>query len=143
MLREKDFLISLAIGQFNRQFGKNLQIADCEIRTIPVRYSAHRSYEVYTSRNDDNVRLHIHMSFGGRDGVRPYTLQVDGTQNGSGVLTDEVYVSVGDIDPYYVNEGIYKFLPLNSTSNMNNFLLMENGDPILLENGQPIVLEAA
>lgn len=141
MLSEKKFLITLAIGQFNRQFSRNILPDDCDVKSIPVRYSADRSYEVFTLLNTDNVRLHIHMMFGGLDEVYPYVLEVDGTQGGTSALTDEVYVSSGHIDYYYLNEGIYKFNSLSFNADNTNYLLLVDGTPLLLENGEPFLLE--
>ncbi len=146
-LTEKQFLIGLALKRFNEQYNRNVQISDCDIRSIPVRYAFVLSYEITSNRLDDNFRLHMHLRMEGSDGLGPYRVEVDSnlTQNAgtTGNTGDEVYVTLGTIDPYYRNQGIYKFRPLNQDPALSNILLLEDGTPLLLENGEEIELEVA
>lgn len=146
-LTEEQFLIQFAVKKYNEQFKKSFDPSVFEVRSIPVRYGCESSYEVSTSRLDDNLRLHIHIRFEGTDGLKPYRLEVDSIlsqlPNSEGTLNDEVFVALGTIDRYYKNNGIYRFRPIGETQNQGNFLLLENGQPILLEDGTPILLEEA
>lgn len=144
-MTEKQFLIDFALRYFNDQYTRKIKVEDCDIVSIPVRYGFERSYQVNTTRLDDNLRLHMHIRFEGYDGLSKYRVEVDsilsqllGNENS---LIDEVYVATGSIDPYYKNEGIYKFRYIGEDPTLNNFLLQENGDPILFESGQPILFE--
>jgi hypothetical protein len=146
-LTEKEFLIGLALRHFNEQYSKNILVAECDIRSIPLRYAFNRSYEIFTKRGDDNVRLHMHIRFEGKDGLSKYRVEVDykltETLGSTGSLTDEVYVTTGTIDPYYIEQGIYKFLPINENILLNPILLAENGVALVLESGNEILLESA
>lgn len=142
---EKEFLISTALRQFNDQYDKTIAVENCDIKSIPTRWSFERSYEINTLRMDDFLRLHIHIRFEGRDGLSKYTLEVDSiaTQlpDSEGTLFDEVFVATGSIDPYYKNEGIYKFRLINLDTTLLDILITEGGEDILLEDGSQILLE--
>ena len=139
MLSEKEFLIKLAVDQFNRQFNKTIRISDCDIVSIPVRFAASYSYEISTVRSDDFLRMHIHLSLGGLDEVYPYTLQVDGG-TGISTLTDEVYVASGSLDPYYIDSGLYTFKPIGIVPITEGIVVLEDGYALLLESGEEIAL---
>lgn len=147
MLSEKQFLIGLALRRFNEQFTKTIRTQDCDIKSIPLRYGFERSYEIFTNRLDDSVRLHMHVCFEGLDGLSKYRVEVDSIQSqlpgSSGSLSDEVYVTTGTIDPYYIHNGIYRFRPINEDPTLIPILLQEFGEEILLENGDQINLEVS
>lgn len=144
-LTEEQFLIRFAVKHFNEQFKKSFNPDLFQVRSIPVRYSCECSYEIYTTRLDDNLRLHIHIRFEGIDGLRPYRVEVDSILSqlpgSEGSVNDEVYVALGNISKHYRHEDIYKFRPINMAAYTRNVLLLENGQPILLEDGSPILLE--
>lgn len=144
-LTEKQFLIGLALRHYNEQFSKNMLVAESSIRSIRLRFGFDRSYEVYTRRGDDNVRLHMHIRFEGTDGLSKYRVEVDykltEIQGATGTLSDEVFVTTGTIDPYYLCAGIYKFLPIDEDVALSPILLAEDGIALILESGDQILLE--
>ena len=145
-LTEKQFLIGLVLRRFNEQYARNILAANCEIRTIPLRYGFNRSYEIYTVRTDDNLRLHMHIQFEGSDSLSNYRVEVDSILTqlpaSSGNLSDEVYVTTGTIDPYYINSDTYKFRPINEDPLAKPVLLIEDNFSLLLETGEEILLES-
>lgn len=146
-LTEKQFLINFGLKYFNNQYTKNVRVDECDIVSIPARFSFERSYEITTNRLDDNVCLHIHIRFEGADGLSQYRLELDSDRTqitgNSGSLSDEVYVATGSIDPYYLTSGTYKFRYIGEDPTLQTFLLQENGFPLLFEDGTPIQLEEA
>jgi hypothetical protein len=145
MLTEKEFLLTLALTKFNEQYNMDLKVSECDIFSIPVRFNAHVSYEIYTSTREDYVRLHIHLLIEGTDGLQDYRLELDPYYlgNGLGNNFDELYVAMGNVEQYYVDQGIYSFLPIVEDSSNSNTLLLEDGNELLLESGEQIVLEIA
>lgn len=145
-LTEKQFLIGLALRKFNEQYSRNIQVADCDIASIPLRFGFQRSYEINTVRTDDNLRLHMHIRFEGKDGLSNYRVEVDSVLTqfaiSTGTLTDEVYVSTGTIDPYYLNNDIYKFRLMNESALDNPVILIEDNFSLLLEDGFELLLES-
>lgn len=147
MLTEKQFLIKLAIDKFNNQYGASLVAANCDIKSIPTRYNADRSYEVFTLRLDDHVTIHVHMKFEGMDSVGDYRLELDSARSqlaeSNLSLTDEVYVATGTIDPYYLNAGVYKFWPINADPTLLGIFIDEDSEDFAYENGEQMLLETA
>ena len=141
-MNEREYLIQQAIGQFNSQFGNRITMEDVEIRSLPARVHFDRSYEVYTRRMDDHLRMHMHLVFGNVDALGAYRLETDTTQVVGG-LGDEVYVAVGQIAGYHVTTGEFKFRYIAGNDEDDLILLLEDGTPMLQENGLPITLESA
>jgi hypothetical protein len=145
-LTEKQFLIGLALRRFNEQYSRNIQVADCDIASIPLRFGFQRSYEINTTRIDDNLRLHMHIRFEGKDALSNYRVEVDSILTqfaiSTGTLSDEVYVTTGTIDPHYLNQDIYKFRLLNENPLDKPVLLIEENFSLLLESGNEILLES-
>lgn len=143
MLTEKEFLLKMALDKYNAQYGLDIKITDCDIFSIPVRYNANVSYEIYTVNRTDFLRLHIHLLIQNTDVLYDYRIESDPYTNRSGEnnLTDEVYVAMGVVDIYYVNTGRYQFKPIAEAYDNSNTLLMEDGYELLLESGEQIVLE--
>jgi hypothetical protein len=152
LLSEKQLLIRLAVTQFNYQFGKSFDFEAFEVRGIPVRASYDVSYEIYTTRLDDNLRLHIHLRFEKADGLFPFRMELDSTltqlPGSTGSLSDEVFTAYGSLDSYYKQNAIYGFQPVSPTTPpvvdpAGNYALLENGEPVEWETGGFVELEAA
>lgn len=139
---EKQFLIGLAIGQFNRQYNKNFHINECDIKSIPPRPFTDRGYEINTLRLDDMVRLHMYVTFGGTRTMGEYTLEVYAPYENMS-LSDETYVTYMGIDRYYIDNGIYKFRELIDDVTLVPIILLESSGALLLESGGFIELENA
>lgn len=136
---EKHFLIDFALGKFNLQFNRNLQVADFDIFSILPTYDTIRGYEIFTLTPGDNLRLRIYFNYGDHDGLGDYRLEVDNSEINSG-LGDEVFVAIGTVDNYYMFSGMMSFLWIPISASAANILLTEEGDPITTETGAYILL---
>lgn len=113
---ERDFLKGLAVNHFNTQYKKTLDKTKCAIRSIPATYSTTHGYEIETVNQADYVRIRMYFNIAGYTHFGKIRVEVDNTHVESG-LGDEVYVMLGEVDPMWVDEGIYKFrwLPEDTT----------------------------
>jgi len=139
-MTEREFLISLALKNYNQQFGKDFRVEDCDIKSLDTRVNYDLSYEVWTNRVDDFLRMRMHLLLSHGDGLGKYRLETDGTQDVGG-LTDEVFVALGRVDRYYKDAGIYKFHPILPDNALLPYILGEDYDPILDEAGEPLFTE--
>lgn len=136
---EKHFLIDFALGKFNLQFNRNLQVADFDIFSILPTYDTIRGYEIFTLTPGDNLRLRIYFNYGDHHGLGDYRLEVDNSEINSG-LGDEVFVAIGTVDNYYMFSGMMSFLWIPISASAASILLTEEGDPITTETGAYILL---
>ena len=137
---EKEFLISLALQQYNGQFAKNFKVHECDIISIPARPYTDRGYEIKTNRLDDQVVLHMFMTFGSATILSPYRVEVQAPQvNHSN--QDERFVTYVAVDKYLLEHGIYKFRALRPTAVGIPVILLETGAAILTETGLYFALE--
>lgn len=142
-MTEKEFLIKKALDQYNSQFGHNIQVADCNIKSLAARVNYDLSYEVWTRRLDDYLRLRMHVLFDRKDSLSRYRLETDGT-SGVGILTDEVFVGTGYIDSYWKESGIFKFPFIYPDDADETAILLEDGTTaLLLEDASAVLLETA
>lgn len=141
-VKERALLIQMAILKYNRQFNHSFKAEDCDILSIPTRVNFDLSYEIYSVRFDDYLRLHIHLTFDNKFGLKDYRLENDGT-TAAGVLGDEVFVAVGTIDRYYRDERIFRFAPIVPSEAALPVILMESSYAILGEDGDFLLLETA
>lgn len=137
---DRQYLIAQAVNQYNTQFAKSLAYDYFDVRSIPTRVNFDRSYEVYSVRFDDYLRLHIHLTFSDSDRLGPYRVETDQT-HAVAALGDEVFVSVGSINRFYVDSGYYKFNTIQADETSLPVLLMESGMALLDESGDYILLE--
>ena len=142
-LSERMFLISAAVQKYNEQYGKAYKPQNFDIRSIATRHNSDVSYEIKSNRLDDNLRLHLHLRFEGMDGMADYRVELDSntTQDGTGNNSDEVFVALGTISPYYREQNIYKFRPLNNIIDVIPVLFKEDNTPLLKEDGTFIMTE--
>lgn len=139
---ERDYLIQQAVDKFNSQFGHKFTVDMFDIKSLPVRVNFDRSYEVYSTRFDDYLRMHMHLSFGDNDGIGPFRLETDKTQV-VGALGDEIYTSVGTIAKYHLTSGEMKFHYMGTDESRLPIILGEDGTGLLQEDGNYILLETA
>lgn len=141
---QKQYILNLMIGAYNRQFRKRFNISDFDLMSITPRVKYRFGYEAFTTRTDDNFRLRAYFNFGDYDYSTLYRLESDGS-GGSGNLSDEVFVCTGTLDRYFFEQGLvkFKFIPPPTNNAPTEILLMENGDPLLAEDGDYILLETA
>jgi hypothetical protein len=93
-LTERQFLMQLAVSQFNSQFGKNIDYNKCAIKSIPPSPDFNIAYEIDTLEQLDFVRLRIYLKFDTRTGLQSYKLYSD-TTHVYAALGDEVWVALG------------------------------------------------
>jgi hypothetical protein len=141
-MTEKQFIIQLAVDQFNAQYNRSMLHTDFDARSIEPNQFSILAYEVFTVRLDDYVRLRMYLEYGPYDNLGPYRLEVDGSTGGVGVLGDEVYVTSGQVDSYYRESGLYRFGLLNVDTATWNILLDEMGNEWITEaTGEFFILE--
>lgn len=139
---EKAFLIGLAVSRFNEQYGRSIDPAGCTIFSIDPNYGEDYGYEIATIATGDNLRLRIYFSLQHLDNLNPYRLEVDTTLI-EGALGDEVYVSLGTVNSYWLDSGTYKFRWINPDPAYFAYLeAVETGDRFKFMNGQDFQLVA-
>lgn len=139
-MTESEYLISMAVSQYNTQYNFSLNTVEFDVRSLDTRVNFDRSYEIYDIGSDNLLRLHIHLIFDNADALGPYSVETDETFR-VGALGDEVFVATGKIDSYYRDNSIYKFLPIIPNETNLPIILQENGLGIESEDGQFILLE--
>ena len=139
---ERQFLIQQAVNTFNGQFGKQFTVEDFDIFSLPTHVHFDLSYEVYSVRFDDFLRLHMHLIFDKVDELKAYRLETDNTHT-VGALGDEVFVTTGKVDSYYRDSGQYRFHPIVTSDAALPVILDETGFGILAESGDFILEEFA
>lgn len=131
-MTEREFIIQLAVNSFNAQYNASIRLSECDAKSIqPNGYSA-IAYEVYTVRQDDNVRIRLYLNFGHHDRMGEYRLEVDGS-DAVGRLGDEVYVALGFVDVFYRDSGLYKFHWMGVDLTSWNIFITEDGQPFINE----------
>lgn len=131
---EKDFLRRLAVDRFNLQYGKNVDYTRCFIHSIEPNYRRELGYEIVTARPDDYLRLRIYFDITEIDSFRPYRLETD-EKFKVGYVGDEVFVSLGTVNPYYRDEGIYNFRWIAPDPELDEVLLYVGGGGVGLMSG--------
>lgn len=137
-MTEADFLKSLAVNNYNKQYSKSFNISDFCVTSIDAITGFKYGYEFNTMVDDDFVRLRMYFNLTQRDYLSPYRVEVNyPSQTGS--LGDEVYVCIGEVDRYYLDSNQYKFRSIDTCG--VNFLLFEDGEIFETEAGEPILFE--
>ena len=131
---EKEFLIKLAVDRFNQQFNKRINPKECTVHSIPRNYQREYGYEVVTRRQDDFLRLRIYFNIVGIDSLRSYRLEVDNSYKVQ-EKGDEVYVALGNVNPYYRDSGTYNFRWIERDLEAETGMLYMPGDFITLMSG--------
>lgn len=131
---EKQFLIKLALDQYNRQYKKNIQAEQCVIYSIRPAYQQKWGYEIATTVQNDFVRLRIYLKPGQYDRLENYRLEVDDKFQLAS-LGDEVYVTLGQVQQGYIDDGIYRFRWIEDTYSEASFLTDMGNEPIALMSG--------
>lgn len=142
VLKEQDFLLTLAVDRYNSQFKRKMKIEELDIKSIRPRVGFILGYELSTKIDTDFLRFRIYLNKGKLDFLSMYDNQVDQGLYASGTLEDEILVASGTVDNWYVEEGVYKFRPIQNQELLEEYLALENGEgAFLLENGETIILE--
>ncbi len=137
---EKVFLTELAVSRFNEQYGRSIDPAGCTIFSIVPNYGEAYGYEIATITTGDNLRLRIYFSLQNLDNLNPYRLEVDTTLI-EGALGVEVYVSLGTVNSYWLDSGVYKFRWIQPDPAYYAYMeVVETGDRFKFMNGQDFQL---
>lgn len=139
-LTESEFIIDIAVRQYNKQFGQNMLISDFELTSIRTRNNYKLGYEIATRRKDDYLKFRVYFNFGTLDFLHPYIEEVDQSYKLTMDLNDEYLVAFGTIDNWYLEEGVYSFRPINNEEMLKEYIALEDGTAILLENGEVLEL---
>lgn len=131
---EKEFLIGIAITQFNVQFGRKFLTSDFDIMSIDPNSYSDRGYELVTIRLDDQVRLRMYVTFADDFFVSGYRLVNTGDAV-LGALGDEIYVSDVRVPRSYLEDGIYKFRTLTTDWSLLPITLTEQNQPLVSMDG--------
>lgn len=139
---ERDFLIMLATKLFKSQYGRNIPISCCDVRSITPSSRRELGYEIVTTRFDDFLRMRLYFDFGDETKFVNYRIENEQGKDGPAQLDDEVYVAYGTVERYYKTEGIYRFRWMTEDVSRYDVILAEaDGLPILSEDGEFIVAE--
>lgn len=125
--KESMFLRRMAIREFNFQYHKKIDPTLCDIKSISPGYKCSHGYEIESLREGDNFRIRLYFNLGDNDQLLPYRLETDDSFS-KGSLGDEVYVTIGTINQYYVDSGEYRFRTLSSVEDETNMLHFMNGE---------------
>lgn len=137
---ESQFLIDLAVSTFNSQFGRNISPAGCEIKSILPDYGTSYGYEISTKITTDYLRLRIYLTLETMDRLFPYRLETTSEKNVE-ALGDEVYVALGVVNQFYLNEGIYRFRWIGELpSDEVGLSFVANGDFTLMSGDRLILV---
>ncbi len=137
-MTEADFLKSLAVNHYNRQYSKKFNIQEFCVTSIAPITGFKYGYEVVTMRQDDFLRLRMYFNLTERDFLSPYRVEVN-LPHYNNDLSDEVYVCIGEVDRFYLDSNRYKFRSIDTCG--VNFLLFEDATIFETEDGDPIVFE--
>lgn len=139
-MTEKEFLIYLAVDNYNRQYNKNYDVADFDIRSIAHNDFTDIAYEVYTSITNDNLRLRMYMTFADSMQLTKYRIE---TRSPDSITSseDEVYVASGNLDEQYIWNGTYRFREIPVDDDLGFMILTEDDLPLDTEIGTPFILE--
>lgn len=138
-MTEQEFLISRALGVFNPQYGRNIKVENCEIKTIPADPQSDRGYEITTPHESTFFRIRFYVRFADMDRTIPARLEVT-MPYVNGALGDEVYVIHSAIANFWRTEG-YKFDPIVPRGVPFGAIIAQNEDLITTEDGKVLIME--
>ena len=105
---EKEFLLTLALNQYNSQFKKNLLATDCEIHSIAPSAYTDRGYEITTIRQDDSLVLKMFLTFSSATRVDRFIVEAESDPKSNKPLS-QTLVLTAELDSYFIEQDIYKF----------------------------------
>lgn len=129
-LTEREFLKKLAVDMFNAQYRKSVDWTTCGVRSILPTYGTTHGYEIETVRSSDFVRMRMYFNLAGLTDFSPYRIEVDSTYIND-ELGDEVYVTMGKVDPMWVEDGIYRFRWLTEDTSAFEMLTFVEDDSFI------------
>lgn len=111
---ERDFLITLALKEFNSQYHRDIKPEDCTVVSIAPKKYFESGYEITTTRTDDRLKIQMHLNFSSVTSVSPCYIENvptldDNPDDGEVRHSQEVFVLCMELDSYFVEQDIYKF----------------------------------
>ena len=131
---ESQFLRDIAVREFNFQYHRDIDPILCTIKSIVGGYGCTHGYEIESMREGDHLRLRMYFNLGDLDQFLPYRLETD-KSFATASLGDEVYVTIGTINQYYVDSGTYRFRTLNTTTSDDKAIHFMNGEVLQYTDG--------
>ena len=138
---EREFLIMLGVKRFKQQYGIDIPISDCDVRSIQPNERYELGYEIQTTRFDDFFRIRLYFDLAQETKLVPLRLENEQNIVGTGNPDDELYVTYGTVDRYFKVEGIYRFRWLEEDITRYDVILSEDGIAITSEDGELITEE--
>lgn len=133
--KESKFLRRMAVREFNFQYQRNIDPELCNIKSIRGSYGCKHGYEIESLREGDHLRLRMYFNLGDNDQLLPYRLETDDTF-AQLTLADEVYVTIGTVNQYYVESGEYRFRTMTaSAEDSAKVMTFMNGEVIQTMDG--------
>lgn len=136
LVSEREFLIQLAVRQFNYQYKKQIDPTRCGVKSIRGNYGCTFGYEVDTIRENDHLRIRVYFNLLNQDSFEPLRLEVDDTFT-TNELGDEVYVMIGTVNRYYIDSGTYKFRQIQEDPSRFEYMYIMDGDLFEYMSGEP------
>ena len=138
---EREFIIMLGVKRFKQQFGIDIPISHCDVRSITPNDHYELGYEIQTTRFDDFFRIRLYFNLAEETKLVPLRLENEQNVVGVGNPDDELYVTYGAVERYFKTEGIYRFRWMDEDINRYDVILSENGIAIVSETGELITEE--
>ena len=144
MSSTKNFIKTLVVNAYNSQRGRNMSSNDFDMKAIPRNQNSDCAFEVFTSKEDDWLRLRIYASFSSVNLIGPFRIEEEqiASKIGPG---DEVLVADAFLDrEFFYNDNNYiRRLVEVEGMDIGDALLLESGEPFLMEDGTLFLLESA
>lgn len=130
----KDFLTQLIVGMYNTQYQKRINPKDYLIKSIPKSYQSDFGYEVWHKDEVDRLRLRLYFSLRNSQSFAPFRLEVD-TQRLVGNLGDEIFVAIGSLPSYLVENQTYQFSWIDDAEEPGEIMYFMSGEPMQFVEG--------
>jgi len=134
---EKEFLIALAVSQFNDQYNRDIDPAACTVYSIEPDYGTDLGYEIKTNVTTDFVRLRMYLGIERRDAIQAFRLETDKTLVVKN-LGDEVYVAMGSLSSNYIDNGVYRFRWIDAPISTDVPMTYLDGAAFSFMTGEPL-----
>lgn len=134
IIPESQFLIRLAIREYNYQLGEKRDPDSCLIYSIPPIHGYSHGYEINARNPNELFRINLFLNVAETDDIDTYSLELKGPFK-PGVLGDEVFVFRGSIDTAHTLYDGYRLLWINHDLSKVPLLFQTTGAPFALVDG--------
>lgn len=140
----KSFIKTLVVNAYNAQRGRVMSSDEFDMKAIPRNQNSDCAFEVFTSKEDDWLRLRIYASFSSVNLIGPFRIEEEQSISKVGA-GDEVLVADAFLDKeFFYNDNNYiRRLVEVEGMDIGDALLLESGEAFLLEDGRTLLLESA